>query len=246
MEDLKEIYEKYYLELSNINQELLTLPDGYLEIKLKSYYQVIKGKRIGISKKPEIIKQLSRKEYLLERKKQIENNLQTKTIENFDTRTPRQIIASLKRPYQSVPHHYFYHPKAEKFKNRKYRNNTKEEHLKMRTTLDGIKVRSKSEQDYADQFHHCGILFHYDKIITIFDNQPISPDFICMNPYNALEFYLEHFGALNKPGYDNHMCTKIRRYQSHGLILNKNLFVSFEFNTESSRDIEKSVSRFLY
>ena len=96
-------------ELQDIVTELKNLPRGYLYQRNTRFTYRLGAEEIGITKKPEFISQLARKAYLEVRKIQLENNLNN-SLQNYDARTPRALIADLPKPYQSVPESYFYHP----------------------------------------------------------------------------------------------------------------------------------------
>ena len=101
------------------------------------------------------------------------------------------------------------------------------------TTKNGEKVRSKSEKILADMFFDNGLVYKYEKPLQIRGNLTLYPDFTFFNPLTDQEIYWEHFGMMDDPQYVNNFIQKITSLNKNGIILGKNLIVTFE----SSRKI---------
>lgn len=111
MRDTEIKMKKYQAELEDLEKELKTLPKGYL-IKRGTYYaQRNDAEEIGITKKPDVIRQLCRKKYLLERKKQLDENLSIVMhhINKLEAR-PKEAIDTFSTAYHGLPTSHFFHP----------------------------------------------------------------------------------------------------------------------------------------
>ena len=104
--------KSYENEIEAINQELKTLPDGYL-VKHGLYYFVKAGSiQKGITKDKQKLRQMARKAYLLKRLGHLEWNfsLAKKQFHRVKTEEPMSIIQELPSVYQTLPISYFFHP----------------------------------------------------------------------------------------------------------------------------------------
>lgn len=113
-------------------------------------------------------------------------------------------------------------------------------------TINGERVRSKSEKILADLFHEKGIVYKYECPIY-FDRVTLHPDFTFFDPANEKEIYWEHFGMIDNPIYSKNMMQKLATYADNGIILGKNLIVTFE-SSEKILDInyaENLIDQFL-
>jgi len=98
------------------------------------------------------------------------------------------------------------------------------------TTLNGEKVRSKSEVIIADRFKHFGVLYCYEPPTKMCEdfNEIWHPDFLCLNKRTGETYYWEHFGKMDDPQYLDGFHTRMERYAEAGIILGKNLIVTTE------------------
>lgn len=93
-------------------------------------------------------------------------------------------------------------------------------------TLTGEQVRSKSELIIADRLTYYSIPYKYEEKIEL-DMIPVFPDFTILTKDNR-EVYWEHFGMIDDGSYVNDMAKKMNLYTRNGIILGKNLIMSFE------------------
>ncbi len=96
------------------------------------------------------------------------------------------------------------------------------------TTVNGEKVRSKSEKILGDKFHHHGIIYKYECPFHYKNRRTIYPDFTFLNTETNQEIYWEHFGRMGDPIYANNALKKINEYAYRGIILGERLITSFE------------------
>ena len=233
-------------ELADIKKELSQLPDGKLYIKREmfySYYCPSEKKEKCITKNPELIQQLARCEYLHAREKQLNNNL-TQPISKFDHRTPRELIASLPKAYQSVPESYFYHPSVKQWLAKPPRTNTlNPEHAKY--LHKGIYYRSLSEREIAKKLDENGLLFYYDSRYNM-GIVEVSPDFCIINPFNGKVFFWEFFGAFHIPKYGEKMNDKMTDYPKIGFTENDNLITTFEYHLRNTEFIQDIINKIIW
>ena len=90
----------------------------------------------------------------------------------------------------------------------------------------GFKVRSKSEVLEADRLFEEGILFHYEELMLM-SNEEAYPDFYI--PITIIEQYAwEHFGAMDKEGYFYRTKGKINTYLDHKWLTGINMLTTYE------------------
>ena len=243
MKSLIETWKDCQKELEEINKELETKPEGYLSKRRKFYYHTINGKEIGITKKPEIIRSLCRKAYLLARKEQLIYNmiLTPKELKNFDERTPKELIAALSSAYQEVPISYFYHPSIEEWLADSYKKHPyPPEEGQGYTTKNGVRVRSKSECFIATQLENYQIPYRYEAALKL-KSKMEYPDFTIKNPITGKTIIWEHFGALHLSDYEKRMNEKMESYLMSGYIQNDTIIYTFEFQVENINRLQKII-----
>ena len=246
MRNVKSLLNKYTEELSNIHEELKTLPPGRLVKKVKSYAHVVDNKEITITKNPPLIKQLARKKYLLAREKQITSNIKALCNPNikYDNRLPHEIIDSFSATYRSLPRSYFFHPAIEEWVKAPYKKNTLHQENLIYRTKNGTCCRSKSERDIADELEEYGLPYRYEAIIAPGGTHS-SPDFIIKNPYTNYTIIWEHFGAVHKSEYEQSMNDKIDCYLTNGFTENEHLIYTFEAHTRDLSRIRNLIEKII-
>lgn len=95
-------------------------------------------------------------------------------------------------------------------------------------TEKGERVRSKSEKMIADKLFLKGVPYKYEARLTLPNGNTVFPDFTLLNILTRKEIYLEHFGMMDNPEYCKNALEKIEKYESMGLFLGKDLFISME------------------
>ena len=106
-----------------------------------------------------------------------------------------------------------------------YAENTKCLEFKTNYSSSGLACRSKSEAALLDLYDHMGILFHYDEVIEI-NGRYLSPDIIGLRE-DGVFIYHEHVG-FQDADYRNNLQWKLDVYASKGIILGKNLILTFD------------------
>ena len=217
------------VELEEIRKKLQTLPDGYLVKKRDFHYHAVNDQEIGITKKPEFIRLLRRKRYLLAREKQLINKVATisQYINNLETATPEEMIRSFPSAYQGSVTDFFL-PSIAEWTAEDYEKNPNPPKVEHGYRSEkGMLFRSKSEYIIACILNSYNIPYWYDAAFTLGMKIKYA-DFIIKNPYNGKIFIWEHFGALHIHGYVQDMNEKMSLYIKHGYIPFENLIYTFE------------------
>lgn len=96
-------------------------------------------------------------------------------------------------------------------------------------TLKGEYVKSKSEIIIADRLTYYGVPYVYE-VTTASDPffNMSKPDFLILNKRTKAEFFWEHLGKMGDPQYAARNQIKMEQFAKQGIIMGKNLIVSFE------------------
>ena len=95
-------------------------------------------------------------------------------------------------------------------------------------TERGERVRSKSEKIIADKLNMLGVSYRYECPILLDGNIKVYPDFTILRIPEREEVYLEHFGMMDDMDYLKKVMHKLKTYESNGIYLGINLFITFE------------------
>ena len=109
------------------------------------------------------------------------------------------------------------------------------EHLTYKC-CSGHFVRSKSEALIALILHTHRIPFRYECALHL-GAVTVYPDFTIRHPRTGEEFYWEHFGIMDDPGYSKNAGAKIHLYSSHDILPSAKLITTFE-SRNSPLDVE--------
>lgn len=118
-------------------------------------------------------------------------------------------------------------------------------------TLDGLRVRSKSEVIIANTLAHYGIPFRYEFPITLKTEAgayvDFHPDFYCLNVRTRKEIIWEHFGMMDDLEYCEKTLKKIQIYEKNGFFAGQNLIFTMETATQpvSAKELELKIINFL-
>lgn len=247
------VYESRKL-LDSYTNEYNNCLDGYLMCcrnhgKENFYHAIRHGEersRTTISRNPEIIKALARKEYLDKSIKVLRNNIEVLTNANkglqfLDIDSVRN---KMMRAYQDLPDEYFFDSwfdrpgiyqmepyldgirrHAEWAKGPYEKSKYNPEGRKFPTSA-GFKVRSKSEQSIVEQLVNYGVPFRYEEVIWI-NKKPYAPDWT-FRDRNLEPFYWEHAGMMDLPNYREGHKRKMNVYDGVGIVPWENLIVTYD------------------
>ena len=112
------------------------------------------------------------------------------------------------------------------------KNSMYPENLRYETEQGDI-VRSKSEVIIANILfqNRKDILYKYERPLEIMENgrqKTIYPDFTILNKHTGKVTYWEHAGRMDDAHYANEFVKKINTYMDNGLLLGRDVVVSFE------------------
>jgi len=228
--------KSYQKELKEINEELQTLPTGYLIKRGAFYVHYINEKEIGITRNDALIRLLCRKRYLTARQEQLNHNISiiSRCISKFDDATPEKIINSFPASYQEVPRSYFFRQPTEGWAAGPYEKNPYRPEDLIYFSNNGTPVRSKSEMLIANHLESYDIPYRFEVAITL-GHQTKYPDFTIKKPSNGKLILWEHFGALGQPNYVQKMNEKMGLYIKHGYIPSETFICTFEADIRSIR-----------
>jgi len=231
-------------ELKEFEKELEHSPEGHLGRKGASFYQVLRERQLGITKNPELVRQLSRKKYLQARIADLTKNF-SKSMGEFALIPPKELIAGFSAAYQQVPLDYFYHPTLKDWKEKQIAPNTFHlDEVKYGTFQEGA-FRSMSERVIAEILDRNELPYHYDKVVGL-GYKKVSPDFIIKNPFTGKTFLWEHFGAFNDPKYADAMNAKLDTYLSEGFSPFENLICSYEYHLRQPQRIQDLIEQMIF
>ena len=114
-------------------------------------------------------------------------------------------------------------------------------------SVNGVKVRSKSELIIANMLEKNGVCYRYEYPITLKGLGTVRPDFFCLNRRTGKEYVWEHFGMMDNISYANKNIAKIQTYEQNGFLSGKNMIMTFESSLTplSSFTIKQMIEEYL-
>ena len=235
MRDLKDLLTQVKQEhldrLGSIRRELKMLPPGRLEALQQHgriyYYQNAQARRRGITRKPELVRQLARKRYLLEERKILQHNLKEieRALEKCESCGINGIL-------QKLP----------KRRSRKYDKNPAYPENLVYATNGGEMVRSKSEQSIGNMLEEYGIDYSYDRRV---DGHLYYADFT-IYCRDGSKIIWEHFGLMDSDeDYHKKALWRMEDYRRQGWRQWRDLIYTFEEDVRDPRDLREIVEEFL-
>lgn len=95
-------------------------------------------------------------------------------------------------------------------------------------TRRGERVRSKAEIIIADMLADMRVPYKYECPVFLKGDEVRYPDFTILLPHTREIKYLEHCGMMDDEKYLNGFFGKMSIYNRNGIILSRNLFMTFE------------------
>jgi len=114
-------------------------------------------------------------------------------------------------------------------------------------TVNGERVRSKSEIMIADTLSRHGIPYRYEYPIHIAGLGTVHPDFTCLNVRKRKEYVWEHFGIMAASEYAESAVNRMEKYSLAGYYSGENSIITFESASHplNTRIIENFIRRYL-
>lgn len=223
-----------------VERRLRKAPDGELVVSSSNgckqfYHKTAKEQQKGVyldKKQKKLIHALAQKDYDERMLKEIEKRkkrfqrildwLPEKGLEEvYEKLSP--VRKELVNPYVLTDEQYI-----EEWESVEYTGNEFYDSRVTFQTENGEKVRSKSEKIIADKLYSMGIPYRYECPVEMDDYKLYYPDFTILDIKNRQEIYLEHLGMMDHPEYCEKALLKIQTYARSGIILGKNLLITFE------------------
>ena len=112
-------------------------------------------------------------------------------------------------------------------------------------TAEGYRVRSKSEQLWADLMEDAGVPHVFEPQIYLEGHGWIRPDFAGLNVRKRKEIVIEHFGMMDDPAYAEKNVDKLHDYERNGFVLGDDLLITMETKkfVPERKSIEELIKR---
>lgn len=243
---LKEEKQLITSKLKEIKKLLHNAPEGKLRCETKKYsyqYYMKDGTESNhkngtyIKKEDEAIAQkLANKEYALKMQKQLtellkrisylleiyENNRLEESYTSL-CEARRRLITPIIQPENEFIQQWL----SEEYKSKGFNDDDETEHY----TMQGERVRSKSEKMIADEFLRYGIPYKYERplILQSWNREvKIYPDFTVLSRRTRKEMFVEHLGMMGDIDYVSKTMKKLDMYEKNGILLGKQLLLFHE------------------
>lgn len=95
-------------------------------------------------------------------------------------------------------------------------------------TSEGYRVRSKSEQLWADSFKRFNVPHVFEPRLYLKGKGWVRPDFVGLNVRERKEIWVEHFGMMDSLSYANDNFFKLHIYERNGFVLGDDLLITLE------------------
>lgn len=257
IEELAEIRENLLIIQKRVDERLKQSMDGYLSVYKKNNTHVYihvqgKHKKYLNRLQSETIKQLEEKYYLtklsdvvqkekIKLEKALEILKKTEDIDSVFLRIPEE------KRHLIEPYAFVKNPQIIKRFN--YTRNEGRVENSTYVSLNGEKVRSKSELIIADRLKSAGVMYVYEPP-TALDEDGLEiwhPDFLCLNSRTGRTMYWEHFGMLDNSDYRKSFSYKIERYAKAGILIGVNLIMTTECSEHqlNTEHIDILIKKFL-
>ena len=114
-------------------------------------------------------------------------------------------------------------------------------------TFKNESVRSKSEVIIANLLYTKNVPYYYEYPVELKNGLTVYPDFLCLNKQTRQEIYWEHCGRMDDSEYTDYITRKLSEYSKKGIILGKNLILTFESSVTplETKHVERLIEVFL-
>ena len=242
-------------KIKEIKQQLRGYPKGYLQCtkngKYVKWYHITSDSRKYIPKSERTFAEiLSRKTFLLARLSDLQQEQNAlKKILTISSKLISKASEITESPlYRELLKNSFLPIRRElsEWAKEPYEKNAEfPENLKF-PSVSGNVLRSKSETFIDQALFLKRIPYRYECALQLND-YIYYPDFTIRRPDDGEIIYWEHFGMMNDPSYARKAMNKLGVYNSHGLLVNKNLIATFENEKYpfTLADAEETIKRYI-
>lgn len=229
-------------------------PDGNLRTMTykghTSYYSVRKGIKKYISRKDvETIKKLAQKDYDLKILNAAEEELRlldemieqqmSSAEEIYNSLSPvrQKLVTPVRLPDDEFIRQWLESKKCEPM--------GFDEMDPIILTSEGYRVRSKSEQLWADSFKRFNVPHVFEPKLYLKGKGWVRPDFVGLNVRLRKEIWVEHMGMMDMLSYSEENVRKLHLYERNGYVLGDNLLITMETRRSplEARSIEAMIKK---
>ena len=235
---IKERYEKLTVLISYLEDKIKEYPEGMIyskQIGKAVYYYRYRngtdGEQIISKDNKRLIDDLLQKSYYDKVLKAA--NKEKKSIKSAISSYPDLVVEDVydqlpenckKRVIPLIPTDEQF---VAKWSAKPYKYKTISDNVPVFETMNGERVRSKSEMIIADHLYINKIPYKYECPLQI-GNEIIHPDFTVLRVSDRKILYLEHCGMIGDKDYADNMVERNTKYSLAGILLGDNLFYTFE------------------
>lgn len=240
-------------QINRYDTEIEKLPEGsiacYQNGKYSKWFHLTEEGRVHIKKKnKELASKLAYKKYLQARVKDLrvemellKDSLTKITLIKEESSFTVQLIEN---PLYSDLLTGMFTPSIKKYQQwtcEDYKRNMRFPEQLTKSTLSGIKVRSKSEQAIERILTIHKIPFRYEPEYEM-NGSIFYPDFLIIHPRTGEFFIWEHFGLMDDLDYAHKTFRKLDLYHANGFTIGERLIATFEkmsmpFGLDEAEDI---------
>ena len=241
-EDLERIREELDQRKADLLTELDQLPQGELYCLSKDgkkyYYNRIpatgnrkKEHRYGISRAPELIYDLVRKEYIVSALKIIDRDIKALqyAISHYKPLDENTVMSEFMKKNPELAEGVYRKPVDPEIWKQTFRPmDAFHEEGKSSKTAGGEKTLSKNELYIASRLDHYGLVYRHD-CPTGIPGLYRNPDFQILRPRDYKIIYWEHFGMMDDREYFIDYKRKMEEYEEHGIVPWDNLIATYSY-----------------
>ena len=242
LQELERIKDGLIQKRNDCYEELQQLPEGFLYSYISAdgkryYFERLpkegnrkKARRTGVSKNPEKLSALIRKEYITSAIDILGSNIHAvcSAIERYEPCDEGQVMGPFIADHPDKAHMVYRSAYAGDGKwSSDYHSseNLYESNLKA-TSSEGIKMRSMAEIAIASRLDHYHIPYRYEAPLNIPDLSYV-PDFTIKRPHDGQIIYWEHLGMVTDKKYMQHNTVKLYAYEEYGIVPWRNLILTY-------------------
>ncbi|GAB1475646.1 hypothetical protein MASR2M70_04780 [Bacillota bacterium] len=258
IEGLKATEKHYRHLLSLFVDEIELMPEGSLNSKQihgQTYFYHYVNDGNGKGKQRYITEGESRLKTALKRKLFLQLSIKRlkisiKALETFlkifQPYDPDDILALLPEAFKEIDYNVHKERLCSDWSKEDYERSDLYPEGLIHGTVNGLKVRSKSEAIIAGLLEVNNVPFRYEAALNL-GNKAYYPDFTIMRPRDNKILYWEHFGMADDEGYSYSMEKKLSVYRKHGIVPWNQLITTYEVEKGSmdARDIQGIIDAFL-
>jgi len=203
-------------------------------------------RRKGITNDEAMINKLARKKFVYEAQKSFDSNINALSVfmKKYKDITPEKIIERLPDTYNDLPQEAFLPSlaRANIWASTEYDRNPYKHEERKHLTMQGFKVRSKSELYIAGELYKYGVPTRYEPKLEL-DEKTLYPDFMVAVKSRIKFVFWEHCGLVTNRHYmDNHK-RKMEIYENNGIVPWRNLIVTYddEEGKFNAKEIEAAI-----